>query len=692
MTVQGDSEVEQSLHHAMTLHLAGHLHEAEQVLLQVLLTSPSQPTANHHLGTVMLESDRADESLPYFKAALEADPQQAEYWLAYINALIQAMQYEDAKLVLSYGYDAGLSGDAVDHLSKILEDKAHPSAQEKQPDYPATDLEDELIQLFSAKHYEELENRLLTLVNCYPGWLIGWKMLSDTLLVQKKDARVAALKALALNPDDAKEHCYYGLILKSHGDLTGAAMAFEQAVQLKPDYAAAYNNLGIVRKDMGDVEAGIRDYRKALEINPDYASCYSNLLFCLSHSDHLDADALFEAHCDFGRQYESVFKPTWPIYQSQKDAGRRIQVGFVSADFRDHSLAYFIEPILRHLSVSRHLSLHAYSASAIEDDVTQRLRDKFSRWNQVEALSDQALANKIREDGIDILVDLDGHTAGNRLLTFAMKPAPVQVSWLGYLSTTGLTAMDYYLADNYLLPPGEFDHQFTEKLVQLPANAPFTPSVQAPEVNDLPALGNGFITFACFNRIEKITPSVVGLWAMLLQALPDAKMLLGAMPQAGSYDNIIEWFAQHAIDAERLIFHTRGSMESYLELHHEVDICLDTFPSNGVTTTCHAAWMGVPTLCMHGQSLSSRGAMAIMSHVGLFNCIADNQDDYLNKAIHLVSNIENLMTVRATLRDRFATSALNQPALIAGSLDTAFQRMWKNWCQKNPARSFNISG
>lgn len=559
-----------------------------------------------------------------------------------------------------------------------------------QADLPPPSAEQKLISLFGEQRYAEIENNILGLIQHYPRWLTGWQLLSDTYLIQGKDASQSAKRALELNSNDANEHCYYGLVLKKQGDLKGAASAFEQATRLKPNYAAAYNNLGIVKKDSGDIEAGIRNYRRALELNPNYADCYSNLLFCLSHSEKITTQALFNEHRQFGERYEQSLRASWPKHANQRDPERQLKVGFVSAAFRKHSLSNFVEPVLKYLSRSTGLCLHAYSTSPIEDDVTQRLREKFSHWIKADALAPDGLAQKIRDDGIDILVDLDGHTAGNCLLTFAMKPAPVQASWLGYLATTGLSAMDYYLADHYLLPPGLLDEQFTEKLVQLPANAPFMPSDLAPSVNVLPAISNGYITFASFNRPDKITPSAIVLWSKLLRSLPTSRMLLGAMPQEGSYDALIEWFNREGIPLDRLIFYPRSSIENYLKRHHEADICLDTFPSSGVTTTCHALWMGVPTLCQEGASMTSRGAMAVMSHVGLNGFVAKDQDDFVAKGIHWANNLETLANIRQTLRERFNESNLGQPALIADSLESAFRTMWQNWCKNLPAESFKV--
>lgn len=537
-----------------------------------------------------------------------------------------------------------------------------------------------LIDLFVAKNYDALESELAVLLEQYPEWLIGWKILSDTYMVQRKDARIPASNALTLNLSDPQEHCYYGLVLKSQGDLASAAQAFKQAITLKPDYAAAYNNLGIVEKDMGDIDAGVASYRRALELNPSYAGCYSNLLFCLSHAENIGTQSLYEEHCRFSQWYEKPLKPLWKKHSNSKGPAKVLRVGFVSAAFRDHSLTYFFEPVLNHLAQLASLNLYAYCASALEDETTQRIRQKFKHWLNVDQLSDQALAERVRADGIDILVDLDGHTSGNRLLTFAMKPAPIQVSWLGYLATTGLDAMDYYLVDSYLLPKNQFDSQFSEKLVQLPVNATFSPSPLSPEVNHLPALKNGYLTFGCFNRPNKITQSTVNLWCQVLNALPQSKMLLGSMPSDGSYEVLMTWFAQHGVSQERLVLHPKRDMQSYLTLYHQVDVCLDTFPSNGVTTTCHAAYMGVPTLCLSGDRLASRGAQALMAHLGLSQFVTDSHGAYIQQACHLASQIEMLAEIRKNLREQLKQSNLAKPEVLALSLEQVFRQMWKRWC------------
>jgi protein O-GlcNAc transferase len=278
------------------------------------------------------------------------------------------------------------------------------------------------------------------------------------------------------------------------------------------------------------------------------------------------------------------------------------------------------------------------------------------------------------------------------LLTFARKPAPVQVSWIGYPGTTGLSAVDYYLADRYFLPPGKFDSQFTEKLVYLPASAPFLPDKGAPAVNSLPATINGHLTFGSFNRITKLRPSVIELWSRLLRALPTARMLLGGMPQDDSGANaLIDWFASEGIARERLSFHPRSNLAAYLDLHRQVDICLDTFPYTGGTTTNHALWMGVPTLTLAGQTAPGRQGAANLGYVGLDGFVAEDAADFQAKGLYWAGHLTELAQIRAGLRGRWEQSPVRKPEVIAEGVAQALRIMWQRWCAGLPPDSFEVA-
>jgi len=406
----------------------------------------------------------------------------------------------------------------------------------------------------------------------------------------------------------------------------------------------------------------------------------------------VDAQALFAEHCRFAEQFEAPLRANWQPHGNSRDTERCLQVGFVSGDLRNHAVAHFFELVLTHLAKHPQLSLHAYYNHTAEDNVTHRLRKYLPHWHPIAGLSDVALAQKIREDSIDILFDLSGHTAKNRLLTFARKPAPVQVSWIGYPSTTGLSTMDYFQSDRFLFPDSRFDSQFTEKIVRLPASSAFLPSKDAPPVNILPALSNGYMTFGSFNRPSKISRSVIALWAQLLRALPDSRMLLGGMPQDGQHKTLIEWFEQEGIVQDRLSIYAATSMERYLGLHHQVDICLDTFPYNGGTTTFHALWMGVPTLTLAGQTMAGWAGASILGHVGLEAAFAAHDAaDFVQKGSSWADKLVALSDIRMDLRERFAKSARGQPAVVAASMERALRIMWERWCADLPAQSFEVS-
>ena len=526
-----------------------------------------------------------------------------------------------------------------------------------------------------------------------PGNAMAHHSLGATLkdMGRLDEAETSYRRALQIKPDYAETHSNLGGLLKDQGHLDEAEASSSRALQIKPDYAEAHNNLGGILQDLGHLDGAEASFQRALEIKPDFSGAHSNLIFCLTHNEKISAQELFAEHCRFGEQFEAPLRAGWPQHANLRDSERCLQIGFVSADLYNHAVANFIEPLLMHLAKYPQLSLHAYSNSYIEDDSTQRLRGYFKHWHSITALSDAALAEKIRADGIDILIDLSGHTAKNRLLTFARKPAPVQASWIGYPGTTGLQAMDYFLADRFFLPPGRFDDQFTEKIAHLPATAPFLPFKAAPPVNTLPALSRGYVTFGSFNRPSKLSASVIALWSQLLRALPDSRMLLGGMPQDGKYSALIESFAREGIALERLSFYSRCGMENYLALHQQVDICLDTFPYTGGTTTCHALWMGVPTLTLAGHTVPGRPGACLLGHVGLEAFIAEDTADFVRKGLSWADDLAALSSLRAELRERFSRSTLGQPAVIAEGLERALRIMWQHWCADLPTESFEVS-
>ncbi len=507
------------------------------------------------------------------------------------------------------------------------------------------------------------------------------------------ESEMYARQAIALQPDMATAHNNLGNALHGQGKFIEAADSYRQSLKFRPHCAETYNNLAITLKDQGYWLEANNYLRRALEIKPAWAAVHSNLLYCMSHDVQIDPQELHIEHLKFGEIFEIPLRSGWAAHANDKDPVRMLRIGFVSADFYDHALANFLEPVFDALSKLTDLVMHAYYTHVIEDKVTRRMQKHFAGWHKVEKLSQSELAALISKDRIDILVDLTGHTAHNRLLTFARKPAPIQVSWLGYLGTTGLQAMDYYLCDKFWVPPGESDWQFTEKMAYLPSAVCFLPNEHSPDVNLLPALSNGHITFGSFNRPNKLNASVIVLWSMLLQKLPSARMILGGIPP-DSEQTLRELFAQDRIDQDRIVFYPRTNLLNYLSLHHEVDLCLDSFPYGGGATTANAAWMGVPTLSLAGETPPSRFGAAAMHQLGLDEFIAGSIDEYLAKGRYWATHIEKLAAIRRGMRERFNQSPLGQHSVFADNLSSMFRVMWQRWCSDLPASQIeaDVSG
>ncbi len=525
----------------------------------------------------------------------------------------------------------------------------------------------------------------------FPQHGFGWKVLGAVFQAQTEvaEAFVCMQEAVRLMPGDAEAHSNLARNLKDQDRLTEAEASLRRALTLKPDYVSAHGNLGLILGEQGQHTEAIKSYRRALEIQADNAVLHSSLLFCLSHNVWTDPQQLYAEHLTFGEQYEAPLRAGWQDHGNIKDPERCLQVGFVSGDLCNHAVASFLEPVLEFLAKKQTLSLHAFYTHTLEDEVTQRLRAYFAHWHAVGALSDAELATQIRAEGIDILIDLSGHTVHNRLLTFARKPAPIQATWLGYPGTTGLRAMDYHLCDRFYVPV-EMAWQFSEKSVYLPASAIFLPSAQAPPVSTLPASENGYVTFGSFNRPNKINSSVIALWSLLLHKIPHARMVLGGIAADGQAA-LTQRFSDNGIERSRLTFFPRSNIQDYLALHHQVDICLDTFPYGGGTTTLHAAWMGVPTLTLAGETPASRVGTTLMSQLELDRFVAVSIDDFVNKGSHWAEHVAELATLREGMRARFDASIMSQPSRFANNLEAALRTMWQRWCDGMPVAAIDTA-
>jgi len=495
-------------------------------------------------------------------------------------------------------------------------------------------------------------------------------------------------RALTLNPDYALAYNNLGNTLIKQGKLNQAIACFKQAIALKPDFADTLYNLGNVLKDQGKLDEAVACYRQALNINPDYTESQSNLLFCLNYfPSQSDVHYLDEAR-NYGRKVTNKVSVRYSDWDCLINP-RRLSVGMVSGNFYNHPIGYFLENFLANINTTQ-INLTAYPTTKREDELTSRIRSHFVAWKPLLGMNDKAAAQLIYNDGIHILIDLSGHTANNRLPVFAWKPAPIQVSWLGYSASTGLAEMDYLLADPYVVPPGEETH-FTETIWRLPESyLCFSHPKEMVAVGPLPALKEGRITFGCFNNPNKMNDSVVDLWAKVMCAVPESRLVLKSkrFSDPAICEIIRQRFAVSGITAERLILKSFApNREEHLAVYNQVDIALDPFPYNGTTTSVEGLWMGVPFLTLRGDRFVSHVGESIAYNTGLTDWVADDAEDYVAKAVAKTTDLEALARLRVALRQRLLASPLCNGPRFATNFETAMWEMWRQFNAEHQSES-----
>ncbi len=705
---------------ATNLQIAGRLDQAAGIYREILQVEPLHAAANYCFGILLVHVKRPGDGIPYLLTALSECPQIRDYWLGCLEALLLIGKTEEAGNLLASARQNGLASAAFDDFSRRL--AAHQLAATPPPATPASAQPHCAIiqqapapatrraKTLSPRRQERQVEVLIIegrsaealalargLTEKFPRRGYGWKALGALLAGQNDIAGALAAMhtAVRLMPQDPEALRNLGATLYKGENYREAERYLRRALEIDANSAALHNDLGVSLSDQSRMAEALTHFRRAIALSAKESTSdsdlpRSSLLLGLSYDPSVDAESLFAEHCKAGLHIEGP-RPAWPRHSNNADIDRRLKVGFVSGDLWNHSVANFIEPILVQLQNRPGLELHAYGNSDLEDAVTRRLRSCVQHWRPVLRLSDQQLAQQIMDDGIDILIDLSGHTSRNRLRAFARKPAPIQASWIGYPGTTGLRAMDYYLADTHFLPPGQFEHSFTEKIAYLPAAWAFEPHANSPPVNGLPALEKGFVSFGSFNRLNKVNSYTVRLWSRVLREVPTSVLVLGGIPAEQSRQALTELFNSEGISSERVAFFPRSNMETYLALHHQVDICLDTFPYTGGTTTNHALWMGVPTLTLAGQTPASRQGAANLGHLSLEGFAASDPDDFVRKGLFWSTEIAALAEVRRGLRERWLGSPLRRPEVIASGLEAALRHMWRQWCEDLPAQSFSIT-
>lgn len=527
-------------------------------------------------------------------------------------------------------------------------------------------------------------------------------------------ARNCAARALKLDPRIVEGHLNLGNALRLLGDYEPAVRALLRAIDLDPDCAPAHMGLARALHRLHAVsELAVKHASRALEIDPAYPDAkFAYAEACNFATDQVDAlrslgaaagyggiqpgqsllwsllmdpretpESLFAEKRAFASRFEPLFSTARLPHTNDRALRRKLRVGFLSGDFRRHPVADHVLPLWQGID-RRKVSIHAYSTApvATHDATTVTLRDLADDWVDGSDLPDEALAQRIRDDRIDVLVDLAGHTARNRVAVMMRRPAPVQVHWIGFPSSTGLSVIDYLIVDPVVASP-DADAYCSEKLIRLPTYNNQAPAPDAPEVNPLPALSNGYITFGSTARANKINSAVIALWARVLARVPDARLIIAGAGLTEVQRRFGAHFAEHGIDLGRVEFRPRTSESGFMALHGEIDINLDTFPFNGGTTVTNGLHMGVPTVTLRGPFMTQCMAASRLHVVGLDDWVAEDEDAFVDIAVRKAASVIELAALRAGLRQRLDEAPLLQIDTFAAAFEKGLRRAWRRWCE-----------
>ena len=483
--------------------------------------------------------------------------------------------------------------------------------------------------------------------------------------------------AIALDPGDADMQSSLGTALQVQGKLSAAAKCYRDAIALDSKHVNARSNLGSVLEEMGEHNAAIESLRTALAIDPNYADAQNTLLFALNYHPDQRAEDIFDAYREYDQRVGLPLRGSWTPHTNALDSNRRLKVGYVSPDFRQHAVRHFLEPLVAHHD-KRAVEVFAYAELSTEDTTTSRFRAYADHWTPTVALSDDALAERIRADGIDILVDLAGHTANNRLRVFARKPAPVSLSWLGFGYTTGLSAIDYLLTDDACVPDGS-ESLFSEQPWRLaPPGFVYRPAEGMGEVNALPSSERGFVTFGTLTRAVRVNHRTIEAWSQILQRVPMSRLVVDSntYQDPNMQEKLLAKFAAHRIGPERLQI---GFHSPPWDVLRSIDIGLDCFPHNSGTTLFETLYMGLPFVTLAGRPSVGRLGSSILIGVGHPEWIAHSEDEYVEKCVALANDLPALAALRAGLRDQMRASALMDEAGFARKVETAYREMFSRW-------------
>lgn len=498
-----------------------------------------------------------------------------------------------------------------------------------------------------------------------------------------RDAEACYRAALESDISCAEASNNLGHLLRRQGRFREAIEAFQHVLSHKPGDVTALVNLGTLLQRCSMHKDAEKLFRRAVRIAPSAPHVRSALLFNLNYHAG-DPELVYQEHVAYGRKVEQAIARV-PTVGTTHNRETAIRVGYVSPDFRTHSVAYFMKPVLEHHDSSV-IEAICYSDVKRPDAMTDSLRAACSEWRNIFGMSDEDVADLIRKDRVDILVDLSGHTAGNRLGVFARKPAPLQTTYLGYPNTTGLSTMDYRLTDAWADPPGKTEPYHTEELVRLPNGfICYQPPARLPDVASLPAIDREYVTFGSFNNLAKITPEVVSVWARLLREIPASRLILKSRLFQDPWvrNHFHHQFGRLGVEEERISLHEFLPRNEHFLLYGDIDIGLDTFPYNGTTTLCESLWMGVPSITLAGRMHAGCVGSSILHQVGLAGWVTETEDAYIQAAVFWSDNLQALSELRMSLRNRMAESPLCNAQDFVRNLEAAYLAMWRKGTGRN---------
>jgi predicted O-linked N-acetylglucosamine transferase (SPINDLY family) len=663
---------------------AGRLAEAEQLLLQILAVQPGRAEAIKCLANIFRLRGQYERASSAYRRALELRPEDVEVQCNLGATLTDQGLLDDAVAVLSrlirfwphlaVAYNnRGIALRKQGRFAEAVDD--YRRALQRQPEFFEA-----CFNLGNAlKEMGELEQAVAAYqqalrMNSNDTAVCNNLGITLTALGRPNEAVAIYEQAIRFDDRDARTYNNLGLALRDAGQLDGSGSAFRRALEIRPDYAMALRNLGSVLRDQGQLDGALAAYRRSADLAPQDPSGLSNVIYALQFHPGQKRKEIAEARREWNRRFAQPLMSSTEYYKV-RDPDRRLRIGYVSADFREHVIGRNLLPLLRHHD-RRKFEVVCYSGVARKDGLTAEFRQLADHWRDLGGASDLAVANQIREDGVDIMVDLTQHMSGNRLPVFVRKPAPLAMSFAGYPDGTGLDSIPYRISDRFLEGAGAWD----ESVALVESFWCYDPCGAEVAVNALPARQSGWVTYGCLNHFAKFNEPVLRLFGALLRRVENSRVLF--LAAAGTHR---EWVRrvlwEEGVDASRVGFAEIRPRLEYLGLYQQVDIALDPFPYNGHTTSLDALWMGVPVVSLAGENPAARGGVSLLSNLNLPELITWSPEEYVQIAGDLASDLDRLGGLRATLRSRLEASLLMDGWSFARNIEAAYRAAWRRWCR-----------